>query len=449
MKKIILLFCLFAGFTNFLTAQTIDPNFNVTLGESNSIKQVIPQSDGKILICGQITSVNGVQRIGIARLNEDGSLDNSFQPNLPAGIRVDRMLLKMDGNILVASNGNKVNQLGSDGIVQTSFSFGNVPGYGEASAGAKDFIQLADGKILVLGSLYVPSLTQRNCIYRVNNDGSADLSFRFPGSANTDMRSMVVLPSGKIMIGIGLLRLESNGAIDNTFNVGFHGPNGTVEAITLYNNLMVIAGSFNSYNNQPIKHVAFIEEDGSLNTNFQTGSGFDSGIIHTTKRYGGILLVGGQFDSFNGVARPSFAGLNLNGTLNPAINSNNIISRGGAVYDFGIQNDGKIIVAGSITYYSSGGKARKTGIVRFLAPNLNTLENKNIYLNLYPNPAKDILNFSEELSNIRISDLSGKLIKQISNSEKSINVSHLAKETYIISATTKTGETINKKFIKE
>lgn len=66
-----------------------------------------------------------------------------------------------------------------------------------------------------------------------------------------------------------------------------------------------------------------------------------------------------------------------------------------------------------------------------------------------PNPIKDNINFSEEVSNIRITDLSGKIIKQISTSEKSINVSKLAKGTYIISATTKSGETINKKFIKE
>ncbi len=70
-------------------------------------------------------------------------------------------------------------------------------------------------------------------------------------------------------------------------------------------------------------------------------------------------------------------------------------------------------------------------------------------INIFPNPVKNILNFSEEVSNIRISDLSGKILKQISDTEKSINVSTLAKGTYIITATTKTGEVINKKFIKE
>ncbi len=81
----------------------------------------------------------------------------------------------------------------------------------------------------------------------------------------------------------------------------------------------------------------------------------------------------------------------------------------------------------------------------FLA--VNDISKKEIII--YQNPVKDFINLSEEVSNIRISDLSGKIIKQISTSEKSINLSNLVKGTYIISATSKTGKTFNKKFIKE
>ncbi len=80
---------------------------------------------------------------------------------------------------------------------------------------------------------------------------------------------------------------------------------------------------------------------------------------------------------------------------------------------------------------------------------LSTAEIEKPQIKIYPNPVKDVLKVSEEVSSVRISDFSGKIIKQISSSEKSINVSKLAKGDYIISATTKTGETINKKFIKE
>lgn len=80
---------------------------------------------------------------------------------------------------------------------------------------------------------------------------------------------------------------------------------------------------------------------------------------------------------------------------------------------------------------------------------LNVNDSKLKSLTVFPNPAKEILTFSEEISNLKITDLSGKVIKQISNSETSINVSKLMKGTYIITATSKSGELINRKFIKE
>ena len=68
---------------------------------------------------------------------------------------------------------------------------------------------------------------------------------------------------------------------------------------------------------------------------------------------------------------------------------------------------------------------------------------------LFPNPVKDILNFSEEVANIRIINLSGRLIKEISHSRNSVDVSGLAKGIYIISTETKSKNRLNQKFIKE
>ncbi|TDX84894.1 T9SS type A sorting domain-containing protein [Epilithonimonas xixisoli] len=82
-------------------------------------------------------------------------------------------------------------------------------------------------------------------------------------------------------------------------------------------------------------------------------------------------------------------------------------------------------------------------------PALGTKEFSSKSFTTFPNPVKDILNFSEEITDFKITDSSGKIIEQMSSSGKSINVSKLTKGTYIFSATTKSGEIINKKFIKE
>lgn len=74
--------------------------------------------------------------------------------------------------------------------------------------------------------------------------------------------------------------------------------------------------------------------------------------------------------------------------------------------------------------------------------------NKSDFM-FYPNPVKSIANFSEEVSNIKITDLTGKTVKQTSASAKSVDVTTLEKGTYIITASTKAGHTITKKLVKE
>ncbi len=75
------------------------------------------------------------------------------------------------------------------------------------------------------------------------------------------------------------------------------------------------------------------------------------------------------------------------------------------------------------------------------------IEKSNV--SVYPNPTKSVLNFSEEISNIRISDISGRTVKEIPASAKSIDVTTLENGTYIITGITKTGNTITKKLVKE
>ncbi len=66
-----------------------------------------------------------------------------------------------------------------------------------------------------------------------------------------------------------------------------------------------------------------------------------------------------------------------------------------------------------------------------------------------PNPVKDILHFSEEVSGIKIRDVSGKTVKEFSASGKSVNVADLAKGVYFIIATTKSAKAISRKIVKE
>jgi sugar lactone lactonase YvrE len=67
---------------------------------------VVVQPDGKILIGGLFTTVLGVARNRIARLNPDGTLDSTFNPS--ANSTVFSLAVQADGKILAGGFFNSI-----------------------------------------------------------------------------------------------------------------------------------------------------------------------------------------------------------------------------------------------------------------------------------------------------------------------------------------------------
>src|SRR5438132_13945815 len=68
----------------------------------NNVYVVVVQPDGKILIGGTFTTVLGVVRNKIARLNPDGTLDTAFNPN--SNGTVFSIAVQADGKILAGGS---------------------------------------------------------------------------------------------------------------------------------------------------------------------------------------------------------------------------------------------------------------------------------------------------------------------------------------------------------
>jgi len=90
-------------------ADAFDPNAN------NSVRAIAAQTDGKVLVGGDFITLspNGgaaVTRNRMARLNPDGTVDTSFNPN--ANGRVQSIAVQADGKILAGGNFNGVNSIG-------------------------------------------------------------------------------------------------------------------------------------------------------------------------------------------------------------------------------------------------------------------------------------------------------------------------------------------------
>ena len=76
---------------------SLDATFDIGSGATGLVEQVLPLSNGKILICGNFTSFNGLNRAYIARLNSNGSVDQTFTGQASYWVR--SMAVQPDGKI--------------------------------------------------------------------------------------------------------------------------------------------------------------------------------------------------------------------------------------------------------------------------------------------------------------------------------------------------------------
>src|SRR5690606_24297391 len=137
------------------------------------------QSDGKILLGGQFNLVGGISMNNpLIRLNPDGSLDASFMSNSSCNgpIRIIRFLF--NGKILVGGDFTLVNGISSKRMVRLNPD-GSLDGTFNIGSGfngiVTDIEVDGNGKIIVVGGFTSYDGNQINQILRLNPDGGLDV----------------------------------------------------------------------------------------------------------------------------------------------------------------------------------------------------------------------------------------------------------------------------------
>jgi uncharacterized delta-60 repeat protein len=158
------------------------------------------QSDGKVLITGYFDSVDGIARTVLARLNANGSLDNSFVPATNIQY-VYTATLQPDGKLLAscwfcqnASCDIRLVRLNSNGSLDNTFNPGEATIFSIAAQ--------PDGKILVAGSFSTIQGTNRAGVARLNADGIN------PGTTEGQSVNSIALSNGDVLIGGGFLTIN-------------------------------------------------------------------------------------------------------------------------------------------------------------------------------------------------------------------------------------------------
>lgn len=253
------------------------------------VDEIVVQADGKILVGGVFDHFDGVARGGILRLKTDGTLDTGFAPAGLSGTTryVQDIELQGDGKVLIAGGFSLVNgagraglaRLNADGTLDNGFT--PVWPFGYYFVTVEDAELLPDGKILA-GGTYSPAFAQAGIpfIVRLNADGTVDGSFdgSIALSSSFGIQEVERQADGKILVsgswsaGAGqnywIRRLLSNGAPDASFVMtpsnGWMG--GDIEILP--DGKILGAGIFNSYANHPTASIVRLNPDGTVDTSF-------------------------------------------------------------------------------------------------------------------------------------------------------------------------------------
>ncbi len=302
---------------------SLDTSFNPGTGVSDSsIDSLAVAPDGKILIGGVFSSFNGTPRQRVARLNADGSLDTSFNSGTEATSRVNGLAVQTDGKVLIGVAGSTVKRLNTDGTLDNTFTTTMTP-----QVGVLEIKLQADGKILIGGGWdFLNGAEYRFGLARLNADGTTDNSF-VPHQNDFNLYGASVaeiLPQtdGKIVAvgnlkinstGTGfnkhIVRFNSNGTIDNTFDSGADANNTIWSVYRQANGKYVIGGNFSSFNSTARIGMARLNANGSLDNTFNASLNASTRVQEIISHESGKLLVGGTFSQVNSTARTGFARL--------------------------------------------------------------------------------------------------------------------------------------------
>lgn len=361
-----------------------DQNYNQPPGTTNGtftaningeVLALAYQTSGQIIAGGSFNIVNGLPEDNLVRLNSNGSVDTSFAAS--ANDTVQAVVNETDNRVLVGGqfttvDGGTLNyiaRLMTDGSVDSSFDIG---------AGANGAVySLAETsiagvpKIYAGGAFNILNSVNSEGIARLNDNGTVDASFNAGSGVDGTVYAIAVYPTNSIYAGDviiggsfihyngtvvnGIVRLNSNGAMDVDFNPGTAATNGVINAITIQpDGEILVGGSFTNFNGSATTNITRLNDDGSTDNNFAANiaPGANNTVDGIVLQPDNRILVVGQFTQFGGLVRSGVTRLLPTGAADPTINFGT--GANGAVDAALINASGSLItLGGAFTAFNS------------------------------------------------------------------------------------------------
>jgi uncharacterized delta-60 repeat protein/M6 family metalloprotease-like protein len=221
----------------------------------------------------------------------------------------------------------------------------------------------------------------RGGITRITANGDVDPDFASAGGANSlPLRGLARQPDGKILV-LGpfstfngaahnrLVRLNADGSTDSTFAIGT-GANAAINAMLVQpDGKIILGGNFNTFNGVARETLVRLNADGSVDTTWVgpdfAGNAADAAawgwVDALALQADGKLLVGGAFYFNGGPLKGGLCRLNANGALDTTFTGISDGFKSGQFIagpdEITVQPDGKILLAGNFTHYNGTARA--------------------------------------------------------------------------------------------
>ena len=366
---------------SYIISDPITPPFNSGVGFNSTAYTVKINSDGKIIVGGYFITYNLTPHRGIARINPNGSIDNAYVNGTSNGFNngIQSLVIQSNGSVIAVgefttfnttNNVGKIARLDANGNFDPSFNIGSGFNWSLSPNQTlpKDILLLPNDSVILLGTFnqyngvtnnYIVKLTANGTIDSTFNVGGSGFGFKTLGGAvyTSGAHNGKIIVCGEFtsyngVVSNGIIRLNSNGTVDSTFNVGsgFNQTVGNFSVNTVYinpDNTILVGGSFTSYNGTPSKGIVRLLSNGAIDSSFNIGSGINgfANVVRDIKvQTDGRILVCGGFNSYNGTPANSIVRINPNGTVDTSfVTVPGFIAQ---TYEMAIQSDGKIVVVG-------------------------------------------------------------------------------------------------------
>jgi uncharacterized delta-60 repeat protein len=261
---------------------------------------------------------------------------------------------------MIKINSNSLNLKGGKTLVgDFEYEFGN-PSF-TFNGQVRTVIQQSDGKLVAGGDFTTYSGSANNYIVRINSNGTKDTTFNIGTGFEYIIDTIIQQSDGKLVAGGRFLaysgsannrivRINPDGTKDTTFNVGT-GFNSIVNTIIQQSDGKLVAGGdFTTYSGSTSNYIVRINPNGTKDTTFNIGTGLDSSVDTIIQQSDGKLVAGGYFSTYSGSTNNYIVRINPDGTNDTTFNTGTGFSD--PVLTIIQQSDDKLVVGGNFLEYS-------------------------------------------------------------------------------------------------